>query len=588
MDNLKNVRISMFDRTNNSSQPVNVVTSANAVIVDGEEKNIKEYVDSSNLINTHISPKVDFGKYNTESDLYGENINDVVSEFIQHYSGGSSNQPPSGPAPTLPMPGSTPAVSTTVPLEFTKRVEALETKLAAIESSGNSTSSATTTPGRKLMFDCIEDIFPIQLDYRKFNTSELNLYQNGINAYKKSNILIVPEQYYFNNNGYGWLKIEKKQPMLCIKFKNGISNDEKTDIMSKLRVELYVKTGLMYDYDTQVTTYKYNRYLYDRSNGMNGFGTHVIGGNTSDPQKILDDNDNEIYRNCVFIRLTNKELDESESEFKYNESYIYTSYLNDSDVVNGVENGNVVISLKDNSNVYKKFVETSVVPQIYTDFDTVDSYSSFGDKILNYEKHTKERNTEFLDNFFKNYNSTNLEIPETLLFDDNGLSLPNEYFGDNGIKGDNYNTFVEDIGKSYRIHYLVKNYFINSFAHNQIMSFAIAMSNTIKLYSAIDSDSPATTFKTFINSTLMSNVFDRSVSASLSAGFQIPQRPIVTRAGVFFVYYCSKINLGQIESLEFTLDLPKTPNIVTYIPMSRPMPNNRFKERDTSAREDHL
>ena len=56
MDNLKNVRISMFDRTNNSSQPVNVVTSANAVIVDGEEKNIKEYVDNSNLINTHISP----------------------------------------------------------------------------------------------------------------------------------------------------------------------------------------------------------------------------------------------------------------------------------------------------------------------------------------------------------------------------------------------------------------------------------------------------------------------------------------------------------------------------------------------------
>ena len=66
MDNLKNVRISMFDRTNNSSQPVNVVTSANAVIVDGEEKNIKEYVDSNTLISTHISPKVDFGKYTTE------------------------------------------------------------------------------------------------------------------------------------------------------------------------------------------------------------------------------------------------------------------------------------------------------------------------------------------------------------------------------------------------------------------------------------------------------------------------------------------------------------------------------------------
>lgn len=209
MDNLKNVRISMFDRTNNSSQPVNVVTSANAVIVDGEEKNIKEYVDSNNLINTHISPKVDFGKYTTQSDLFGENINEVVSEFIQHYTGGRSNEPPIGPAPTLPMPGLTPAASATVPVEFTKRVEALETKLAAIESSGNSTSSATTTPGRKLMFDCIEDIFPIQLDYRKFNTSELNLYQNGINAYKKSNILIVPEQYYFNNDGYGWLKIEK-------------------------------------------------------------------------------------------------------------------------------------------------------------------------------------------------------------------------------------------------------------------------------------------------------------------------------------------------------------------------------------------
>lgn len=170
MDNLKNVRISMFDRTNNSSQPVNVVTSANAVIVDGEEKNIKEYVDSSNLINTHISPKVDFGRYTTQSDLFGENINEVVSEFIQHYTGGGSNEPPVSPVPTLPMPGLTPAVSVTVPVEFTKRVEALETKLAAIEATENSTSSATTTSVSQLMFDCIEDIFPVQLDLSKFKT----------------------------------------------------------------------------------------------------------------------------------------------------------------------------------------------------------------------------------------------------------------------------------------------------------------------------------------------------------------------------------------------------------------------------------
>lgn len=195
MDNLKNVRISMFDRTNNSSQPVNVVTSANAVIVDGEEKNIKEYVDGSNLINTHISPKVDFGKYTTESDLFGENINDVVSEFIQHYTGSGSNQPPVGPAPTLPMPGSTPAASTTVPVEFTKRVEALETKLAAIESSGNSSSSTTTTPVGGLMFDCIEDIFPIQLDQKKYDSTD-----EYTKRYEKSNILPISEQYYFSTD----------------------------------------------------------------------------------------------------------------------------------------------------------------------------------------------------------------------------------------------------------------------------------------------------------------------------------------------------------------------------------------------------
>lgn len=577
MDNLKNVRISMFDRSNNSSQPVNVVTSANAVIVDGEEKNIKEYVDSNNLINTHISPKVDFGKYTTESDLFGENINEVVSEFIQHYTGGGSpsNQPPVGPAPTLPMPGLTPAAATTVPVEFTKRVEALETKLAAIESKGASTSS--TKPASELMFDCIEDIFPLQLDYDTFYSKEYRYNK----CFKKSNILIVPEQYYFNNDGGRWWKKEKKQPMLCIKFKDDVPYDKKNEIMSALKVELYVKTGS--SFSSGRITYKYNRYLYDISNGMNSFGTNVdsIGG-ASDPQKILDDNGKEIGRNFGLIRLTNKELDESTSEFKYNESYIYTSHLNDSDVVEGVENGNIVISLKDNPNVYKRFVKTSIVPQIYTEFS--DKYHNTL-SIIEYEKQTKERNTEFIDKFFKDsYNPRDIEIPENLLFDHDGLRLPND---DDKIIGDNYNTFVEDIGSSYRIHYLVINNIDQGVKTNSAIEFAIAMSNTIKAYRALDTDSPAKTFKTIVNGTPI-NIFDRAVSASLAAGFQIPQRPIITRNGVFFVYGANKVNYDQIETVEFTVDLPKNPTIMTGRPTSlRQMPNNRFKERVTTG-EDHL
>ena len=580
MDNLKNVRISMFDRTNNSSQPVNVVTSANAVIVDGEEKNIKEYVDNSNLINTHISPKVDFGKYTTESDLFGENINDVVSEFIQHYTGGSpSNQPPVGPAPTLPMPGSTPAVSTTVPVEFTKRVEALETKLAAIESKGISTSS--TKPASELMFDCIEDIFPLQLNYKKNDINRNYSYDGSNTILVKSNILIVPEQCYFND-GYRYWKKNNKLPMLCIKFKDDVPYDKKQEIISKLKVELYVKTGTSFkttsDFQT-IVTHKYNKYLYDVSGGLNSFGVNELIDGIPHGRKIIDDNGKNINENCSCIRLTNKEMDQSTSEFKYNVSYIYSSKLNDSDVVDGVENGNVIISLNGDQKVYKKLINTAIVPMIYTEFNNIGETL----RIIDYETKTKEKNTEFLDKFFNDsYNPRDKEIPENLLFDNIYLELPNE----DNIIGDNYNTFVEDFGNVYKIHYLVNcGRYSGS---NDVRKFAIAISNTIKKrLPNLPDGLQINDFTIFINNTQMGDLFDH-LNSPLSAGFQVQERPIITRNGVFFVYGPNKLNYGQIENFEFIVNIPKVPNVVMYgSKYLREMPNNKFKERVITG-EDHL
>lgn len=578
MDNLKNVRISMFDRTNNSSQPVNVVTSANAVIVDGEEKNIKEYVDNSNLINTHISPKVNFGKYTTESDLFGENINEVVSEFIQHYTGGGSNEPPIGPAPTLPMSGLTPAVSATVPVEFTKRVEALETKLAAIESKGNSTSS--TKPASELMFDYIEDIFPLQLNYKKNDINRNYSYDGSNTILVKSDILIVPEQCYFND-GFKYWKNDNKLPMLCIKFKDGVPYDKKQEIISKLKVELYVKIGTSFktDPDFQTIVYnKYNKYLYDVSGGLNSFGVNEFLDYIPRGRRIIDDSGKNINENCTCIRLTNKEMDQSTSEFKYNVSYIYSSPLDSSNVVDDVENGNVIISLNGDQKVYKKLINTAIVPMIYTEFNNIGETL----RIIDYETKTKEKNTEFLDKFFNDsYNPRDKEIPENLLFDNIYLELPNK----DNIIGDNYNTFVEDFGNMYKIHYLVncKGYS----GSNDVRKFAIAISNTIKkrFPNLLDGLS-VNDFIAFINGVQI-HLFD-NLNSPLSAGFQVQERPIITRNGVFFVYGPNKINYGQIENFEFIVSIPKVPNVVMvgskYL---REMPNNKFKERVITG-EDHL
>lgn len=578
MDNLKNVRISMFDRTNNSSQPVNVVTSANAVIVDGEEKNIKEYVDSNNLINTHISPKVDFGKYTTESDLFGENINEVVSEFIQHYTGGGSNEPSIAPVPTLPMPGLTPAASTAVPVEFTKRVEALETKLAAIESKGNSTSS--TKPASELMFDYIEDIFPLQLNYKKNDINRNYSYDGSNTILVKSDILIVPEQCYFNDGFIYWKK-NNKLPMLCIKFKDGVPYDKKQEIISKLKVELYVKTGTSFkttpDFQT-IVTHKYNKYLYDVSGGLNSFGVNEFLDGIPRGRRIIDDSGKNINENCTCIRLTNKEMDQSTSEFKYNVSYIYSSPLDSSNVVDDVENGNVIISLNGDQKVYKKLINTAIVPMIYTEFNNIGETL----RIIDYETKTKEKNTEFLDKFFNDsYNPRDKEIPENLLFDNIYLELPNE----DNIIGDNYNTFVEDFGNMYKIHYIINcGRYSGS---NDVRKFAIAISNTIKkrLPNLPDGLS-INDFIAFINGVQI-HLFD-NLNSPLSAGFQVQERPIITRNGVFFVYGPNKINYGQIENFEFIVSIPKVPNVVMvgskYL---REMPNNKFKERVIPG-EDYL
>lgn len=567
MDNLKNVRISMFDRTNNSSQPVNVITSANAVIVDGEEKNIKEYVDSNNLINTHISPKVNFGKYTTESDLFGENINEVVSEFIQHYTGGGSNEPPVSPVPTLPMPGSTPAASATVPVEFTKRVEALETKLAAIESKGNSTSSTTTTSVSQLMFDCIEDIFPVQLDLSKFKT-RINMDYEKNNNFVKSDIINIPELYY-ESDDYGNRVNENLQPVLCIKFKKDFDFTERESALNNLKINVYAKVGIKF---TTYQNYKqtYQKYTYDKTKNLG-----KITGEGRNRYNVKEYDASE----CVFIKLTNQFIDESSSEFKYNTTFCYTSGQEYSDIS---DSKNLIIEMGGKSDVYKKSIHTCIIPLIITEYESNGKYGR-DLNIEKYERETKSKNGDFLGNVFTNYGGFNSSgnIPESTKFDCINLPLPvSEY----GIE----NVYVEIVDNKFRIHYLGSFNTGGYYTKQGIQKLIIALSNTIKMYGDGSANQATGTFKTIINNTEI-KVFDSSINSPLSAGFQVTQRPIFTKTGVYFIYGPNIINYDALDSVEFTVEIPfdcsnlsSGPNSLMQIPITA------FKERDTSAGEDHL
>lgn len=570
MDNLKNVRISMFDRTNNSSQPVNVVTSANAVIVDGEEKNIKEYVDGSNLINTHISPKVDFGKYTTESDLFGENINDVVSEFIQHYTGGSpSNQPPVGPAPTLPMPGSTPAVSTTVPVEFTKRVEALETKLAAIESNENSTSSATTTPVSGLMFDCIEDIFPIQLDLSKFK-SGLNAEYETNNNFVKSDIINIPELYYSSNDFRNDVN-EKHKPLLCIKFKKGCEESEISSALDNLKINVYSKAGI------KLTTYPnynnlYQKYTYDKSKNL---GT-IVDNTSTYSGKIYYKVEDYIFPEYMIVSLTNQFIDESTSDLKYNNTFYYTSGQEYPDIS---DDKNLIIEMTGKSNVYKKSIYTCVVPFIITEF--TNNNNAYDLIIEEYEKGTRSKNGEFLNNFFDDYGAVkNWTIPESTKFDCTNLSLPEPQCGIHNV----YTERTKD--NRYRIHYL-ESYDNQYYNRRGAQKCMIALSNTIKMYDPYGPNPPARTFKTFVNRDIQIEPFDYSIAASLSSGFQVTQKPILTRNGIYYIYGPNIINYDSIDSLEFTIEIPMGGDFGMVGSLLNQVPITIFKQKAVSEM-DHL
>lgn len=542
MDNLKNVRISMFDRTNNSSQPVNVVTSANAVIVDGEEKNIKEYVDSNNLINTHISPKVNFGKYTTESDLFGENINDVVSEFIQHYTGvGSpSNQPPSGPAPTLPMPGLTPAASTTVPVEFTKRVEALETKLAAIESGGNSTSSTGTVS--ELMFDCIEDIFPVQLDQKLYDSTD-----DHTKRYEKSTILPISEQYYFGTDSEFSVDTYM-QPILCIKFKKDTSAETKNSVLNNLKIEVHALLMASSHYLTGKKSYKYQKYTYDKVNNIGSIEDNTYYGSNKYYVNNCD------YGTYSFIRLTNQSIDESKSEFKYNYSFVYTSSLTSEDE----KTENLIIQMNGRSEIYKKRIDTCMVPLMYIEFVDNDEDSS----ILKYEKETEKRNGEFLNLFRVNQIDANLR---DLKFDCIGLSLPSPI---NVME----NVYVEKSSNNgdYSVKYNVR---IPYSKKTDTCRIVIAASGTLKSYQRENYlEIPTTTLINGENHKIFEEG-DKYRDLFL-------QRTVLTYEGALFIYGPSyHINGKCLEKIEMLTKVQYNSGGGYSYDILRKISNSRFKEK---------
>ena len=542
MDNLKNVRISMFDRTNNSSQPVNVVTSANAVIVDGEEKNIKEYVDSNNLINTHISPKVDFGKYTTQSDLFGENINDVVSEFIQHYTGGGSNEPPVSPVPTLPTHGSTPAASTTVPVEFTKRVEALETKLAAIESSGNSTSS--TTPVSELMFDCIEDIFPVQLDQILYDSTD-----DHTKRYEKSTILPISEQYYFGTDSEFSVDTYM-QPILCIKFKKDTSAETKNSILNNLKIEVHALLMASSHYLTGKKSYKYQKYTYDKVNNIGSIEDNTYYGSNKYYVNNCD------YGTYSFIRLTNQSINESQSEFKYNYSFVYTSSLTYEE--EKIEN--LIIQMNGRSEIYKKRIDTCMVPLMYIEFVDNDEDSS----ILKYEKETEKRNGEFLNLFRVNQIDANLR---DLKFDCIGLSLPSPI---NVME----NVYVEKSSNNgdYSVKYNIR---IPYSKKTDTCRIVMVASGTLKSYQRENYwEIPTTTLINGENH----KIFEEKIADKYKDLFL--QRTILTYGGALFIYGPSyHINGKCLEKIEMITKVQYNSGGQYSYGILRKLSNTRFKEK---------
>ena len=108
------------------------------------------------------------------------------------------------------------------------------------------------------------------------------------------------------------------------------------------------------------------------------------------------------------------------------------------------------------------------------------------------------------------------------------------------------------------------------------------------MYGDGSADQATGMFKTIINNTEI-KVFDSSINSPLSAGFQVTQRPIFTKTGVYFIYGPNIINYDALDSVEFTVEIPfDCSNLSSGQNSLMQIPITAFKERDTSAGEDHL
>ena len=161
------------------------------------------------------------------------------------------------------------------------------------------------------------------------------------------------------------------------------------------------------NYLTGKKSYKYQKYTYDKVNNIGSIEDNTYYGSNKYYVNNCD------YGTYSFIRLTNQSIDESQSEFKYNYSFVYTSSLTSEEE----KTENLIIQMNGRSEIYKKRIDTCMVPLMYIEFVDNDEDSN----ILKYEKETEKRNEEFLNKFRVNQIDANLG---DLKFDCVGLSLP--------------------------------------------------------------------------------------------------------------------------------------------------------------------
>ena len=222
---------------------------------------------------------------------------------------------------------------------------------------------------------------------------------------------------------------------------------------------------------------------------------------------------------------------------------------------------------------------TCVVPFIITEF--TNNNNAYDLRIEEYEKGTRSKNGDFLNNFFDDYGAVkNWTIPESTKFDCTNLSLPEPQCGIHNV----YTERTKD--NRYRIHYL-ESYDNQYYNRRGAQKCMIALSNTIKMYDPYGPNPPARTFKTFVNRDIQIEPFDHSIAASLSSGFQVTQKPILTRNGIYYIYGPNIINYDSIDSLEFTIEIPMGGDFGMVGSLLKQVPITLFKKKDISEM-DHL